>query len=535
MAHIFNAGKYIGVRFDKDDWSRGLLPHHRSDDTATRIGDGLSHSLAVDPLRDPGYLLPGYHPAAVTNSATVDALALNGVVNGQTTYIVAGTKLHSMNAATNEVSTTSPWPKTIAAHGGHSGVSGSDVALYWLNGTKYLFYSWNDTTDGDIGRYDLSSTFDDDYVSTVATGGAVLSGGGLTGGGSQPPHPMIIGDDGVLYIANGNKLASLDGRTVASGTFTPAALTLPSGYIITGFSKARNHLFIYAERLPGASAVYPGEATVFPWTYDHAASYEVPIDLPANSVSGGCTFNGVPGCFIAGRQGSLVGKASRLMLFDGARFKEIAAFNGAIPSHGGVEVNSSSITWLSAGNIYRWGTPYQGIGDATLNIIATSGAVSGMCRNFFLGNIIVPAAEAVGLNNISSNYAGNALAYTGLKQLPSNLRNRHKVTSVRVNYRAKVTNGRGFKLGINTDNNAAVADTRGSITYLVDTGADRSNITKLSRVFHNDASGNPLSDTTVSTSLGLLFTWGNELPDAPTDAIGVESVEVYLESVAIID
>ena len=506
MASIFDADKYTVVRFDKDDWLKGLLPHYSSNGTGTRIGDGLSYASAVDPLRDPGYLLPGFRPATVTNSNATDSLLKNGVVNGQTAYIVGGTKLHSMNATTNTVANSSPWPHTIAAHGGHSGVGAEDVILYRLTTTKYLFYSWNNSADGDIGRFDLSSTFDDDYASTAATGGAVLN--------KDYPHPMVVGDDGVLYIANGNVLAALDGRTDSAGAFEAAALDLPTEYVITSFAKAPSRLVIYAQRQNGSSALYRGEATAFFWDYV-SSSFDLAIDLPGAGVNGGFVYNGIPGCFVEGHMGSTLSHQSKLVLYDGARFREIVSFNNSIPGHGGVDVSTNAIRWYTEGFVFRWGSPYQGIADQALNVIANISAAQdtaskSMLRNFFFGSLIVSNNINGGLLDISTNFAAAAFAYTGLKQLPPHLRDRYQIAFVRVNYRAKVTSGRGFYLAINADNNPTTAETRGTLFILQDSASSVSTIGKLSRVFEKDANGKTFPK--VSTSLGLFCQWGRRIP-----------------------
>ena len=67
---------------------------------------------------------------------------------------------------------------------------------YENNGTIEIFYSFNDATDGDIGRLSSiqsSDAFDDDYYSAVA-GGSVLN--------KDVPHPLAIADNNIMYIPN---------------------------------------------------------------------------------------------------------------------------------------------------------------------------------------------------------------------------------------------------------------------------------------------------------------------------------------------
>lgn len=111
---------------------------------------------------------------------------------------------------------------------------------------------------GDIGRYDLAATFDDDYMSTVPTGAATLVGG--------VPHQMIVGGDNVMYITNGRYIASLSGTT-----FTAQALDLPEGCVSVSIAWANNRLVIGVNKsaLSGnnrvASSVYMWDTTSTSW------------------------------------------------------------------------------------------------------------------------------------------------------------------------------------------------------------------------------------------------------------------------------
>lgn len=96
-----------------------------------------------------------------------------------------------------------------------------------------------------------------------------------------------------------------------------------------------------------------------------------------------------------------------------------------------------------------------------------------------------------------------------------------------------ISAGRGFRLALVTDNNSAATNTKGSLSYVYDsmTTNARSVITALSNThyFDTDTKALPM----VSTALALFMQWGTELPDAPTEAPIVESVEVYLEPIAL--
>lgn len=527
MAQIDHINGYTRVRWDKDDWYAGLLPTHGSTGTGSRIGNGFNDTTAIDPFRSPGYLSPGYLPADATNVSIVDAVLKNGVSDGNKAYIMsAGTKLHELTISTNTLTTPTTFPHTITAHGGHSTVVGEDVAIYYLDGTKYLFYSWNDNTDGDIGRYDMSATFYDDYMSTAATGGAVLD--------KDYPHPMIVGDDNILYIGDGPNLASLQGTT-AAGIFNASALDLPTGYVITSFAKTSDYLVIYAYKNTSVSgsSYLRSEATAFFWDYV-SVSYTYAYPLLGNYVNGGFNVGGVPGCFVRGQAAdSVSSKQSKMLLFENGSFQTKVAFNDNIPGRGGVEVTGESIIWNSDGKIYVYGNPYIGYPRGLHKTSALGGTTSeGMLKNFFNSSLLGSAGTTTsgGLESLGSNFVLQATAYTGLVQLPSLGRDRYRVNFVKVNFLATINDtGRAFRIALNTDNRSGFdnEEQRGLFSYLYNSSSDSPTIDQISKIYDTNIDGNPLPD--VSTSIGMLIQWGDELPESSGSAPQIESIEVYLE------
>ena len=85
--------------------------------------------------------------------------------------------------------------------------------------------------------------FDDDFMSTIAVN--KMAGMDLIDG-QNVEHPMIVGDDDVLYIGSGRYLHGYDSFTSLTGTFYSKVLTLPKGYIITSIQKYNGYLVIFA-------------------------------------------------------------------------------------------------------------------------------------------------------------------------------------------------------------------------------------------------------------------------------------------------
>ena len=87
------------------------------------------------------------------------------------------------------------------------------MIIYTESSNFYVFYSWNDNASGDVGRLDAGgTTFDDDYMSTIPTGGATLG---------RFPHPLWEGSNGILYIGDGASIHKFDGL---SSTFGASAI-----------------------------------------------------------------------------------------------------------------------------------------------------------------------------------------------------------------------------------------------------------------------------------------------------------------------
>ena len=255
----------------------------------------------------------------------------------------------------------------------------SDCVTYYIGTTKYFFYSWSDATDGDVGRYDLATTFDDDYMSTVAASGAVLS--------TTNQHPLIVGADDIMYIGDGRKLHGFDGQTGANGTFLTSRLTLPVGSVITSMAKTSNYLVIFAYTDIGAGVssqhYYKSRCAAYFWDYvSEDPTLVVPIQ--GNYVNGAFSYNGTVGCFINDSTfydfyGT--GKQSKLILFTGGVFETMAVFGESIPGHGGVEVIDKMIIWNAGGSYYKWGSPYVGFPNIFIKSEQGGGSVSeGMCR-----------------------------------------------------------------------------------------------------------------------------------------------------------
>lgn len=516
MASIGKEGKYIKVRWDGDDWTKGLLPQHTSPaGSSEELGDGFSTMSAVNPYRFPGYLSPGFAPDSATNESTVDATIRAGVIDNLTAYLFGGSKILTYTVATNTLagSATATIGNNLASggHSGHTTFTASDAVRYTVSGTDYIFYSWNDNTDGDIGTFDLSSTFVDNYWTNTA---------GATALSKDYEHPMIVGDDNILYIGNGKDLASLQ----SDGTDNDSALDLPTGYEITSFAKTSNYLVIYAHTTNANSSVYRSESTAFFWDY-RSESFTYAFPIQGNRVDGGFTWNGVPHVFAEGRGfdggGTVI---TRLMRFNGGGFEPVTMYSGSAPIHNGVEVTNTSAIWNAGGVLYQFGAPFDGFEDSLQKIGACTGSSSGFVRNFFTNQIVTSsgAGASGGLERFSQNYAPGS-AETGQKQLPASARTGYRIELVRVDWKDTIS-AEGIEMQLQVQD-------RENITTIIGTAGSSPTISTLSTLYSLDSSGNELPE--VADSIGLLISWQDVSPSDTSNAPIPKSIEVYLAPITI--
>lgn len=509
------------IRWDGDDWLSGIIPHYAAASILTAAtlttGKGFAFARNVDPMRSPGYIQPGCTGSNATNNSVIDGYLKNAVPNGLVAYAIGGGKLHEITISSNTVTNGATFPHTISD--GHATYDGQDVALYYVGATKYLFYSYNDATDGNVGGFDLSATFDDDWMSTVPASGAVLS--------KDYPHPMIVGDDNILYIANGRNVASLQGQTGANGTFNPSALDLPNDYVITSFAKLPQCLVIFAYKAAAGTGTnyYRSEATAFIWDCV-SDTFTSAYDLDGNYVAGGFNYNGTVGCFVQGNSPELGStKLSRLMLFNGSEFQPKLSFRHNVPQWGSVEVISNCIYWLSglsggSAVIYQFGSPYEEFDNKFNYITEAGGDFAGMLRELSSGSLFVSSGTTTsgGLQKFAgTGYAANSLFTTPNINLTFPEFSQARAKTVKI-YWGNVSTTHSVSVNLLTDRGNTITEIVSRL------GSNVSTLTK----YEEDASGNPLPRF---NSIALNVSWDTtSSTNAPPI---IQAVEVWFEPVNI--
>ena len=384
------------IVYNQEDFI-GLVPGYFST-VYLRKGKGAAYQVDINPYREIGILQPGYLPSNVTKEdgtgteTNIAAIINNGFMEkvystGNPWLIEAGVKIHKLlsNAGIfNHLSLTAPFPYSIGTGTGahaHSAFVGEDIIEFTIGGVPYMLYSYNDNTDGDIGRvdpnpetFDATADFIDNWFST-ATGGGVLN--------KNYSHPMIEGDSGYLYIADGNKLWFI----ASDGSIGSNSTIVPSGFKIKCFTKTGTHLVIFADRIKGSSvAVFTrGDSYAYFWNYS-ATRADYVFSLNDNEVTAAFNFNGVVGCFTTGRSAEDAGynsKISKLQIFSGGKFESVFNFTGSSPGYGGVDFDHNKVWWNSEGRIFTYGAHFSELFNPSVNHIASAGGSgSGFLKAF---------------------------------------------------------------------------------------------------------------------------------------------------------
>lgn len=432
MAQIVKTSGGGKIIWDSSDWLAGLHPRYNSGPTDTPLPKSqnkLSYSLGFHPYRAYGMAAPGFLPTSATNASAVTDSSIRSLVMGaeSTTYYAYGvnsnTLLHQVTQA-GAVSNSAPWPHTVTPSAGTASCSDAIYYSALKNGTRAprIFYSYNSSTANvwSVGRYDLDGTnFDDDFMSENGASGGPATPLSPATGSNVNPHPMIVGDDDVLYIGDGNLLHAYDGANIATNTsgnqygkFFNAVLTLPANFRITSFAKYQKNLVIfgYVELATAQSANPAGFATTqakaYFWDYLSLDPYDSKL-LNDNYVSCAFDYNGTVGCFTYGRKlVALNPQLAKVMLFNGSEFEPVATFDTNPPYHGAVEVLGDTVSWVSDGSVYLYGSPYPGADKGLNRVTKGNGTGLGAIRTLSTTVTVISTGTTTsgGLDTINSGY-----------------------------------------------------------------------------------------------------------------------------------
>lgn len=318
----------------------GLCPRYYANDYPSYGNKNQAGKILNCDLTDASYITQGADLTTLTDGTQAGAVTtlIKGITDYAVTdgvaYGVGGAKLYKFS--NTAVVNTGAFPHTIDK-GTVTGELGEDVVLYQGN----LYYSYNHSgSAGDIGKYNLDATFDDDWGSTVPGTGA----GALTGG---VPHQFSLAVDETMYISNGRYIASYTGST---DTFDAEALDFPTGWEIASIKWNSNRLWIAVNKtnLTGSNK---NRASLYVWD---GTTAKPESEIVLNGKVGGLYVkNSI--LYVWYQDITNIG-GYKLAYINGTTVIDLANYSGALPAYYQISEYKDFIIWNSAGSIYAWGS-----------------------------------------------------------------------------------------------------------------------------------------------------------------------------------
>lgn len=298
-----------------NDFLGGFAPSYWKETYPSFGNANMAADMTSIDLTSPSVLKQG--PGLSTVSGTVTQLMrgiMDNVVSANQSYGFGGTTVYSVASAA--VTTA----RVIASTTGH------DVVLYDGH-LKYIYGT-------DIGDFDLSSTWDDDW-------GTVSASITLTAG--LPHQGIVAGTTGLLSILNGSVVSTWDGTTGTDDAFNTRDTD------ITLVSQVWNlNRFWFAGNKP--NTVGRNEASIFVWD-GNATSWEQRIRIDGKI---GTLFVKNSITFVI-YQKNLSQGVCTLGYVDGVRIKDLANYQGTLPAYYQVTDFEDFIIWASGTDIMAYG------------------------------------------------------------------------------------------------------------------------------------------------------------------------------------
>lgn len=321
------------VTFDKFNVGQAPLAHL---DSLTETGNGGHYSVAtnVDIISKPGFLTQG--PGLATLTAGTEAGAVSDQINfildtptsNNVSFAVSDTLLHKISATA--VTNTGSFPHTITGS-----TEGSSCIEFQGN----LYYFYNKASGADCGQFDLTSTFDDDYFSTVPTGASALQ---------KAPHPVAKKQD-IMLFGNGRYV----GTFVDTGVvLAPTKLDFGADAEVADVAFHSNQWWIAVnkgsttstDRIIGEIYLYDGGAISSILSDETAVGVQrIGFIYPINGV-----------VYVAYQDLSTTGGFA-IGYISGRQLKPLRYFTGTLPTFAQKTLYKNTIAFVSNGLVYSLG------------------------------------------------------------------------------------------------------------------------------------------------------------------------------------
>jgi hypothetical protein len=303
------------------------------------------------------YLTQGPALANLTNGTQAGVVSelvnfiLDRAVTDSVTYGIGATKLFKITPSA--VTTDANWPQAIT-----SCTEGESVQL--LKGKLYYFF--NKSSGGEIGRYDLSSSFDHDWGSTVPTGAAALQ---------HAPHPCDKKED-IMLFGNGRYAGTYIAET---NTLDVDKLDFGNDCEVADIVYSAGYWYIAVNS--GISGTNRTEGQIY--LYDGSATTSLLQDETGVGMQRIGFLYRVNGIIYVAFQ-DLTSAGLNIGYIMGSQIKPLKKFTGTLPNYQQKTLYKNTILFVSSGSIYSAGAmiedlPYQ-ISQIADGGYATVGAIA---------------------------------------------------------------------------------------------------------------------------------------------------------------
>ena len=440
--------------------SPGLAPAHWIDTYHGYGNKNMFSSMTDVDISNPNTITQGPAPTALTNGTHAGAVTtlIKGIYafpkSASITYGVGGNKLYRFS--NTSVENVGIWPHTI----NHPTETSEDGESVIVAGTD-VFYFYNHNSRGDIGKYDGSSTFDDDWGSTVPINATTLQ---------NAPHPITsVGQENErIYFGNGQYLGYID--TTGSGTLFPEQIDFGGSSVVVDLVFESNLVWV-AVNNPNLEGGSQNRGFITVW--DGASpSYQEPVIEVNGQIGALFTLNGVIYCmYKENSQG-----VNRLAFVNGNSIQDItqASFTGTLPKYYQVSIFDNQIMMFSDGKVYQYGSSDKSIKQAFSYYCTSTYTTGGGISNAF-GSLLTASHDGSTNYNLDNfgGYSTNAEGYTVWYNVRSGM-----VNSIEILY-SPTAPGAQVDLSIERDFGKRSAISVGSISHTDDSGDIRKTVTDL--------------------------------------------------------
>lgn len=343
------AGKF-SITFS--NFNEGAAPTAHLD-SLTELGSGGNYGSAVnvDVVTYPGRLTQG--PGLSTLTAGDENGAVGELINfiidqpvtSGVTYGIAATKLHQISSTA--VTNTGSWPHAIT-----SATAGSSAIKF----QGALFYFFNKSAAGEIGKYDLASTFVDNWGSTVPTGAAALQ---------KADHPVATKQD-IMLFGNGRYVGTYISTNT---TLAPTKLDFGTDASVADVCFNANQWLIAVNVGTGVSTDRQS-ASIF--LYDPSAISTYLTDEIAVGVQKIGFLLPIEGIVYVAFQDVSTAGGFCIGYINGRSIKPLRYFTGTLPTFAQKTLYKNVIGFISNGKVYTVGAVIESL-PVQLSQLASAG------------------------------------------------------------------------------------------------------------------------------------------------------------------